>query len=207
MKGINELFKDIKKSFAIQKRVDFDELNLHFLMEPLTALEELKLLETLQTAEGGIFVAELKRGTLAFALKKINDMEFLNDIVEYVDDKGNPIKETKYIFLKNQIDTWPVALRDLLFEAFNDMQLELDKMVQTKSKFERFSIQTLPEKMEKTAVDKSIPEGFVRVEESKAEELNETDRLNARVKKEEEQVEDGMGQTLDKESKRVLAAG
>jgi hypothetical protein len=204
MKGISDLFKSIKKSFTLQKKVDFDELNLHFVLEPLTALEELKLLETLQTTEGGIFIAELKRGSLAFALKKINDMEFNNDLIEYEGDEGKTVKESKYLFLKKQIDMWPVALRDLLFEAFNDMHLELDKMVKDKSKFERFNIQTIPENVDKKEpVDKAIPEGFRKIEESKEPE-NETDKLNQQVKKEEELVESNIAGSLNRESQRIL---
>lgn len=185
--NLKSLFKDIKKSFSMQKKVDFDDLNLHFVMEPLTTLEELKVLEACQSTEGAVFLSELKRSSLAFAIHKINDLDFSDDIVEFEDEKGVTVKETKYVFLKKQIDLWPASLRDLLFEAFSDMQVELDSIVKEKAKFKKFTINTIPEKVGKE--EAGIPKGFKKIVEPEDEPGNETDKLNQQVKKEQEQAE------------------
>ena len=143
-------------------------------------------MEACQTTEGAVFLSELKRSSLAFAIRKINDLDFSDDIVEFVDDNGTTIKETKYLFLRKQIDVWPASLRDLLFEAFSDMQVELDSIVREKAKFKKFTINTLPEKVGKE--ETGIPKGFKKIVEPEGDSENETDRLNQRVKKEQEQV-------------------
>jgi hypothetical protein len=185
--NLKNLFKDIKKSFFVQKKVDFDELGLHFIMEPLTTLEELKVLEACQATEGAVFLSELKRSSLAYGIRKINDLDFSDEIVEFEDDNGVTVKETKYLFLKKQIDVWPASLRDVLFDAFSDMQVEIDSVVKEKAKFKKFTINTIPEKVGKE--EAGIPKGFKKVIEPDGESGNETDRLNQQVKKEQEQVE------------------
>jgi hypothetical protein len=199
----SDLFKSIKKSFTVSRVVDFDDLDLHITLEPVTASEELKILEACMNFEGGAFMSELKRSSLAFSIKKINNYDIPNDFVEYPDEKGKIVKETKYIFLTKQIDSFPVALRDILFEAFNDLQLEIESIVSSKAKFERFHIQNVPEESKTETI--GIPKGFKKVEESKTEpEIeNETDRLNQQVNKEKEEVEASMYEALNKaETKR-----
>lgn len=188
---LKNLFKHIKKTFSIKKNVDFEEFNLHFIMEPITTAEEMRIFEACKGYEGGAFMAELKRSSVAYAIKRINDIDLSEDFVEYEDDSGKKVAETKYLFLIRQIDTWPVGLRDLLFDAFNEMQLEVDSLVTNKSKFERFHVQAPPVEEEiKIKAEAGIPQGFKKVEEPKGPEPeNETDRLNQRVKEEAEMVE------------------
>ena len=53
--NLKNLFKDIRKSFSMQKKVDFDDLNLHFVMESLTTLEELKFWKPVRLLKGLFF--------------------------------------------------------------------------------------------------------------------------------------------------------
>ena len=191
------IFKKIKESFTIQKIINVEGYDLHFVLEPLTSAEELKILEVCGNLEGGSFVAQLKRSSLAYAIKKINDLDFIDDFIEYEDEKGNRVKETKYICLTRQIDVMPAALRDTLFEAFSNMQLEVESIVNKNVKYERFTVQEISEK--DVAAESSIPEGFRKIDESKDQgSLTETERLNNRVKEEIEREEIKHAQALNK---------
>jgi len=202
MKNLNDLFKSIKKAFTVKKVVDFDEFELHFELEALTSMEELKVLEACAGREGGAFLSELKRSTLAYSIKKINGAEFINDIVEYPDDKGQVVKESKYLFMVKQIDIVPSTFRDSLFEAYNDIQLELEDLVNKNVKFEKFKIQ-IPQ-TDAPVTDANIPKGFRKIEEPKEPEpTDETERLNQQVKREAEQVEMGLAESLAKKERMM----
>lgn len=196
--NLNELFKNVQKSFTIQKVVSVEGYNIEFLLESLTSEEELKILEACANLEGGAFIVQLKRSTLAYAIKRINDMDFTAPIIEYEDENGKKIKETKYKCLSKQIDAMSTALRDLLFEAFNNIQLEVEAKVNKSVKFDRFTLQEAPKKQDLKEV--GIPEGFRKIDESKAplEDMNETEKLNQTVKEEERLVETFMSNSADK---------
>lgn len=185
--NLKNLFKDIKKSFIVTKTVDFDEADLHFVMEPLTTLEEVKVLEACQGSEGPVFLSELKRSSLAYGIRKINDLDFSDEVIEYEDDNGKPVKESKFVYLRKQIDLWPSSLRDILFEAFSDMQVEIDSLVKEKARFKKFPINIIPEKLGKE--EAGVPKGFKKIKEPESEPGNETDLLNSQVRKEQEQAE------------------
>ena len=194
MTSLTDLFKNIKKSFTVSKVIEFGDFNIQFTLEPLTSMEELKVLEACNGRDGGAFISELKRSTLAYAIKKINDIEFTDDIIEYPDDKGKILKETKYVFMVKQIDALPAAFRDTLFEVFDNLQLEMESIVSSKAKFERFKINFVPEDI-KPASDAGVPQGFRKIvepDEPFEDTMDETDRLNQQVKKEAEQVQLGM---------------
>jgi hypothetical protein len=194
--NLNDLFKKVKKAFTVQRVVDMDEFDLHMVLEPLTSAEEIKVLESCTGFDGGAFVAQLKRGSLAYSIKKINDIDFYDEVLEYVDDEGNSLKETKYIFITRQIDKMPSALRDALFEAFTNMQYEVEALVSKNVKFERFTTQNIQEEMASQEV--GVPKGFRKIDKPADEEpVNETERLNQQVSKEAEQVEMGMSETFN----------
>lgn len=188
---ISSLFKNIKKTFVVQRVVELENLNLRFTIEPLTAVDELKVVEACKDLNDLSYIAGLKRNTLAFSIKKINDVELNEDLVEYKDDDGKLIRETKYIFLTRQIDSWPTALRDTLFEAFNDAVQELEELVSKKVKFNKFVIQKPAEIKTEEA---GIPKGFRKIEEDNIPDksMNEVDKLNQKVKDEAEAVEISM---------------
>lgn len=187
---LKNLLSSIKKTFSVQRKVDFDDLGLHIVLEPLTALEEVKVLEICNNKDGGAFIAELKRSSLAFSIKEINEFKFYDLDITYPDEAGKTINESKYLFLARYIDDWPIALRDALFDAFNDIQLEVEDIVTKKTKFKRFG--TAPAVTEAPAAPKEsgIPAGFRRVVEPKElEPENETERLNQQVQREADMVE------------------
>jgi hypothetical protein len=189
MVNMKELFGSIKKSFTIKRVVDFEKFDLHFSLEPLTSMEELKVLEVCTGHEGGAFVSELKRSSLAYSIKKINEVEFTDDLVVYPDENGFSVKESKYIFLTKHIDNFPVALRDVLFEAFNDLQLEMESLVDKNAKFERFNIKPA-ETEAPVAEEAGMPKGFRRVDETaEPEPETEVERLNKQVEKERDQAQ------------------
>jgi hypothetical protein len=192
MADLKDFFAKIKKTFTVQRKVDFDDMDLHVILEPLTALEEVMVLEACTQKEGGAFIAELKRSSLAYAIKEINEFKFYDKDVGYPDTDGTPINESKYLFLIRYIDEWPVALRDALFDAFNDIQLEVEDMISKKTKFKRFGTAPAVE-VTGTKKEAGIPAGFRKIEEPKEPEpLNETERLNQQVKQEAEMVEGHM---------------
>jgi hypothetical protein len=201
MADLKNFFSSIKKTFTVQRKVDFEDLNLHITLEPLTALEEVMVLEACTPKEGGAFIAELKRSSLAYAIKEINEFKFYDKDIEYPDENGNPINESKYLFLVRYIDEWPIALRDALFDAFNDIQLEIEDMISKKTKFKRFG--AAPVVVSETKKEAGIPAGFKKVEEPKEPEpVNETERLNQQVKREAEMVEGHMSAEMARAENR-----
>jgi hypothetical protein len=206
---LKNLFDTIKKTFTVQRKVDFDDMDLHVVLEPLTALEEVMVLEACNPKEGGAYIAELKKNSLAFSIKEINEFKFYDRDIEYPDENGKVINESKYLFLAHQIETWPVALRDALFDAFNDIILEVEDIITKKTKFKRFGA-AAPVTVETDSEKQSagIPAGFRKIEEPKEPEpANETERLNQQVKKEAEMVESHMVTEALSEEQKLYGQG
>lgn len=160
MKRLKDLFLGIKNLFTIRKRVEFPGVVIE--MEPLTTQEELKVLEACKDYDKSSYIEELKKCTLAYSIKKINEVVLEEDL-EYEGDNGEIVKESKYLFILRQLDTWPSAIRDVVFDAFNNMLLELEDKVSKQAKFERFEppqVPIVPVKNEPV-----IPEGFKKIEE------------------------------------------
>ena len=108
--NLSDLFKKIKNSFTVQKVIEVEGHDLRFVLEPLTSAEEIKILEACNVLEGGQFIAQLKKSSLAYSIKKINDIDFSGEIIEYDDENGKLLKETKYICLSKQLDVMSTAL-------------------------------------------------------------------------------------------------
>jgi len=199
---LKNLFSTIKNTFNVKKTVEFDDL--HIIMEPLNTIEEMKVLEACSGSGDG-YISQLKKSSLAFAIRvigvkdetgKFNDTEFRNETVEFVEEDDKVVKESKYLFMLHHIDSWPVEFRDVLFEAFNDMLVEIEDTINKKVKFERFSIQTVPENTKRE--EPGVPVGYKKVEESAEEDaLTDAEKLNRQVKKETEQVEADMGRRTE----------
>jgi hypothetical protein len=195
---LNGLLKSIKQQFTLSKKIDFDEMGISITIETITTLEELKVLEAIKDFEGGSYMEALKKSSLAYAIKKINDITFDEDLVEYDGDDGKPVKESKYLFLLHQIEGWPSAIRDVLIVAFNNLNLELESKVNQNVKFEVFTVQPEPETA-KIHKDVNAPEGFKvleKVEEPEGE-LTETEKINKQVEKELEQAQMGINLKTD----------
>ena len=198
---LKNLFSTIKNTFNVKKTVEFDDL--HIIMEPLNTIEEMKVLEACSGTGDG-YISQLKKSSLAFTIRvigakdetgKFNDIEFRDEVVEHLVD-DIVVKESKYLFMLRHIDSWPVSFRDILFDAFNDMLLEVENAVNKRVKFERFSIQTVPEGTKRE--EPGVPAGYKKVEEPEEEEaLTDAEKLNRQVKKETEQVEADMGRRTE----------
>jgi hypothetical protein len=195
MTKLNELFKSIKKTFTLQKKVDFEELKISIILESLTAMEELMVLEACKDYEGGVYLEAIKKSSLAYSIKQINDMHnpdkieeivFNEPEVNYEDDQGKPQKESKYLFLLHQIESWPAAVRDVLFDAFNNLHVQLEVLVNSKTKFERFTVQQPAEETK----EENVPGGFRKLDkEAEPIEETEVEKLNKRVAEEQAEAQ------------------
>lgn len=184
---IKDIFSKIKKDFTIKKSVDFPEFNLHIELESPTSIEELKIMEACKPAEGAEYLDALKKNTLAISIKKINDIDLTIDEIEYSDEEGQPKTMTKYLFMLEQLEGWPTALKDILFQAFSDMQNELEHKINTNVKFERFNLTTVPEQ-EKTS-------GMKVIKEAEEEEgMTEVDKQARQVEREIDEADRRMAQ-------------
>ena len=143
-----DVLQQVKTTFSKRKKIDFDEYNISFELAPTTSLEELKVLEACKDTDGAEYIEAVKKHTLAFSVKKINDVEFGNEDVEYDDDNGKSVTVSKYVFMLRQVEEWPASLRDLLFEAFVQMQDELERDVRKKAKFDRIQVMSYNEEGE-----------------------------------------------------------
>lgn len=171
MNNMKNLFDILKKSFTIQKKIEIEDIGLTIILEPITTAEEINALEAIKDLNGNAFMDGLKKNTIAYSIKKINDIEFQDSIIDYEDDNGKKVSESKYIFLHRQIEQWPSALRDILFIAYNDLQAELEKKVTDRVKFEKFIVQE-PAQEIKPETKNNIPEGFRKIEDKEEDTLD-----------------------------------
>ena len=204
MNSLKNLFDGIKKSFTIRKKIDFDEYDLHLEMEPLTSIQELKVLESAREYDGGAYINALKNKSLSYALKNINGIDLTVKELEYPGEDGKPVVEETSLFLAKQVEEWPAALRDMVFEAFQNMNEEVEARVKEKSKFERFTTQAPAEEGDGVT---GAPKGFTRVEEAKEDsDLTEVERMNKKIEEEIEEAEAQRAQsdqdTVDKYESR-----
>jgi len=137
--SINSIFSKLKESFNTRRSVDIDEIGLHIELETPTALEEIKITEAIKELEGSAWIEGLKKNSLAYSIKRIKmgdeDISLENDM-ELESEDGE--KVSKYLYMLHQVESWPSSLRDKLFDAFSDLQMEVQKKVDDKMSFERF---------------------------------------------------------------------
>ncbi len=178
MVDLNDILKTIKDSYSKVRNVDFDKSGLHFELEPLTTLEEVKILEASKDIDGAQYIESLKRHTLAFGIKQMNEMDLRKDIIEYEED-GESVSKSKYLFMVDYLSKFPSSLVDTLFDAFTNMQTELESRIKEDAKFEKFILseevpEERPEEFSKQLDSDTIPES----------EMTETEKLNKRVEEE-----------------------
>lgn len=144
---LGDLFKNVEDAFKIRRTVDFDKVSI--VLETPSAEDETKVLEACSEFDGAAYVENLKIHSIAIAIRKINDVSFEDEMVEYPDDEtGETKKMSRYLFLVPKVSKWPVALRDFLFNIFNNMADEVEDKVKKNTKFEMFKRpeQEIPEK-------------------------------------------------------------
>lgn len=167
------ILNSVKKTFDIHKTIDFNEANLHIEMEPLTSSEELKVIEGCFELSGVRYVEALKRYTLAYAIRKINGNAVTEEI-DYTDDSGKPAKASKFVFLTNLVDRLPAPMKDLLFNAYANMQQELEAKITSSAKFERFDVEAYQEAQKSTFKPVEVPE----------EDMTETEKMSKKAQEE-----------------------
>jgi hypothetical protein len=178
---LDKILLKVREKFSPRKMIDFKEEGLHFELEPLTAIEEAKILTALKDVEDTQYIASLKRHSLACSIKKINDIELDVENVEY-DEDGEKKKKSKYLYMLDFIGKWPAPLVDTLFDFFSSMNREAELKVKQSAKFEKFilSDQITEEKVKKfRPLDETIP----------AEQLTPEERLEKKVEKEIEEAD------------------
>jgi hypothetical protein len=189
MSNLKDVLSGIKKSFSLTKKVEFAELGLTFELGTLTSQEEIKILEAIKDVSDVGYLDNLKKVSLAFGIKKINDFD-LTETIEYTDETtGKKVTESKFLFLTKELDSWSTAIRDALFDAFSNLQAELEDKVSNGIKFERFSIQEKRTDLKRELSD--VPKGYKKIEEPE-EAKTEIEKLNDKVKSEVESAQAGL---------------
>lgn len=193
---LNNILKTIKANFSPRKKVDFDEAGLHFELEPLTAEDEIKVIEGCKNVEDTQYIEALKRHSLACSIKKINDIELDNKDIDYEDEEGNKVSKSKFLYMLDFLSKWPSSLIDILFDAFNNMSKEVEDKIIREAKFKRFKIsEELPEEEKKKT--------FHKIKESESIGMTETEKMNEKIKKE---IDEHTAHMIDIESEVVLKA-
>ncbi len=185
---LKEIFKDIKKKFSPRKFIDFEKEKLHFEVEPVTSMEEMIIMESIQDLDGAQYIEALKRHTLACALKNINGIE-IHDEVKYMDDDGKEKVKSHFLFMQGYLNQFPSPLIETLFEAYSNMVKGLQQKIQSNVKFERVELSE--------EVEEEVKENFQKIEEGTSEGLTHVERLNKRVEKEAEEAQMRMTQATE----------
>lgn len=176
MADLKSIFDGIKKTFNVRKTIEFGDYNIKIEMEPLTSLEENKVIEACKSLDGIGYIEGLKKHSLAYSIRKINDIDLDFTEMEIIKEDGTKEMVSKYLFLIKHLEEMPSGLSDLLFEAFTDMVAEADNRIREKAKFNRFLVKSNP-------VQADSPKNFKEVMETNAG-LTETELLNKQVKEE-----------------------
>lgn len=179
---LNSLCKKMANNLNIFRNVEFTEIGITVRLEPPTSDEEIKILSDCMDLEGHEYINGVKVCSLASSIKAINDITLDdNTEYEYTDDNGEKSKLSKYLYLKKMVGGWLPPIRDTLFEAFTNMQEEVDDKVKSMAKFKRFVV---------TKPEQNVKSTFKRIENTEEEgDLTETEKLNKMVEKEQEQAE------------------
>jgi hypothetical protein len=202
----SKVLSSLKKSFSPRKSVDFEEQGLHIELEPLTASDEVKILESLKDMGGSQYIEALKRHSLACSIKRLQikqenelvDLDLSIPLIEYTDDTGNKKTQSTFLYMIDFLGQCPSTVVDLLFDAFTDMVQEAQNRVVKNAKFEKF---VLSEK-----IPESNPDKFKQVieKEDSYEGLDENERLQKKVNRELDQETAKMAHKLEEKEMETL---
>jgi len=187
--GLDSILSTIRKSLTPRKNVDFAEQGLHFELEPLTSVDEIKILEACKDLEGGQYIEALKRHSLACAIKLIELKEIENgvekkevidlsrEIIEYTTEAGDVKTKSRFLYMIDYLGQWPSFMIDTLFDAFTNMQKETEQRINNSAKFEKFVLS------DKLPVEES--KGLRRIIESDSDEgMTDVDKMSQIVDQE-----------------------
>jgi len=195
MMDFNSILKAVNKTFKPRKTVNFEGLDID--IEILEGSEEMKVVESIKDFEGAEYVESMKRHTLAFAIKRVNDLNLDQDIIPFEED-GKLVKKSKYLFMRDFLAKWPTALVDLIFDAYTNMQLEVETKLRDTMKFDRFKATEAPEVKEPEPTMKEIKE-----DEELDENLTDAEKLAKQVEKEQAQAEDDLARSASSAQQRI----
>jgi len=180
----------VRRKFSPSKAVDFSEEGLHFVLEPLCSADESRVLTALKDVEETRYIENLKRQTLSCSIKKIKidaegdekpyEIDLNVEDIEY-EEKGEKKRKSKYLYMMEFLGKWPSALIDELFDAFSELNKEVQARVQKSIKYEKFILsEPIPE--EKSSRFKRVKDAVP------AEEMTQEERLAKKVEKEIDQA-------------------
>ena len=176
MLDLRGILDQAKKSFLMRKKVDFDEKGLHFELGPLSSFQETLVTEKCVNLEGVDYFDTMKRVTLSYSIKKINDIDLDVEEVE-VSGEEKPVKVNEY--LEKEISAWPAPLKDKLFEAYSNLYDEIEAKVNEGGRYKKFERPKTEEEEDQER------EEFKEVEETDdGIELTPTEKMGKEVEKE-----------------------
>jgi len=196
MNDLSDVLKTIKSHYSKRKTIDFEEADLHVEVEPLTSLEEIKILEASKDVEGSQYIEALKRNSLACAIKKINDFDLNKSDLEYEDENGEKKEKSKFLFMTEYLSEWPSSIIDILFNAFTEMQTEVEDKIKKDAKFERFKMsekptEDQPEKFRKIKETDNVP-GTTPVERLNKKVEQEINKADLKMAEKENQMKESL---------------
>ena len=127
--------KNLGEMYTVKRLVKFEVVDMTVSLQTLSAIEEVKVLESCKDFDGSQYLQTLKRNSLAYAIRGINGQELSDEIPS---EDGS--KQSRFLFFCKYLDEWPAPVRDTLFDVFTDMNIEMEKKVAETAKFARFAL-------------------------------------------------------------------
>jgi len=189
--SLNDVLTLVNKTFKPRRKVDFEDVGLHIELEPLTSLEEVKVTESVKDAEGAEYMEALRRNSLAFAIKQINDVNLDGETITY-DSEGKKVTKSKFLYMQDYLGQWPSSILENLFGVFSNVVAETEDIITKKMKHEAF-ILSAP-----VAAEEPPKPGELRLVKEKDEPEDDAEVLRRRVEKEGTDAQARMDDTLAK---------
>lgn len=157
--NLNDVLASIQKTFKPRRRVDFEDMGLHIDIEPLTSIEELKVMEIVRSLEGSEYMESLKRNSLAYAIKSINEINLDGDVIKY-EENGKTVTKSKFLYMQEYLGQFPSSILDNLFGIYSNVIQEAESIITKKMKFDLF--EPTPDTEESKKEESSKPSGELR---------------------------------------------
>jgi hypothetical protein len=183
---LQKAFQSLKTAYSVSKDVTLDELGIVLTLEPPDSTIESSIIEACSDVDGGAYLEAVKDHSLAYAIRALNG-ERIQDVIKVNGEDGEVIEKTRYLFMLEQVRSWPQPLKDLVFDAYSDLLSEIQTKIEAGVKFERFVVSS-------SVVKPPVPDDFKMVEDP-GEELTDVEKVTQQVRDEQEQVEQTMAQT------------
>jgi len=188
---LDGILERLESRYRPTKTVTFDDgLTVH--LATLDPAHEIIITEYIKNLEGIAYFEGLKVATLAYSIYKINDIELPNNKDIEIDTPEGKKKIQKHLYLRGKIEKWHSSLRNELFRAYENLQLEVEAYVKESVKFKQFElpkVATEQQKEEKLKEVKSKPE--MNTESPKIN-MKDADLVNDIIENEREAIESGM---------------